>query len=103
MIPWLREQIDRDERLANEEDADFAHTTLLPTIDSEHQANWETDRVRREVEAKRSIIRHCEETSALLDPSDPSDAAWITELRTVVAMLALPFSDRPGYRTEWRP
>lgn len=69
--------------------------------EAEHIALWDPARVLREVEAKRKIL-------------DDFDRCWRTinayaadEIREVyydqiLPALALPYSDRPGFREEWR-
>lgn len=64
-VERLKAQLDEDERLANEEDEDFADTTLLPNYDSKHQARWTTDRVRTEVDALRRLVIAYETFDAL--------------------------------------
>lgn len=100
LADWLLEQIAEDKRDADTEDRDFARTSLLPTYDSGHQERWSTDRVRAECDAKRQIIDIC----ALAVRSDGERATAQTVLaEETLRRLALPYSDRPGYREEWRP
>ena len=56
IVDFLLQRIAEDEAAAKQEDEDYADTTLLPTYDSEHQANWNTARVLAECAAKRAII-----------------------------------------------
>jgi hypothetical protein len=56
--------------------------------DAEHIARWDPARVLTECDAKRRII-------ALGD----KDSDW----SDVLALLALPYADAPGWREEWRP
>jgi len=108
LIVWLRAQLGEDERLAAKEDDDYAHTTLLPTIDSDHQANWDTDRVRCEVEAKRRILDEVVPEINALD--DRIESEWGTsgdalhdETWLLLKIMALPYADREGLREEWKP
>lgn len=74
---------------------------------AEHIALHDPARVLREVESKRRLLD--ESTGADWLPSNPGDDqpeyayGYARALNDVVKMLALPYSDRPGYREEWRP
>ncbi len=59
-----------------------------------HIARWDPSRVLREVEAKRRLIDYADQAH--------EDNPWVG-WRQVIVLLALPYSDRPGYRDEWRP
>lgn len=56
-----------------------------------HMARWDPARVLAECEAKRAIIAW----NTMMYPMLPTT--------TILAALALPYADRPGYRDEWRP
>lgn len=82
--------------------------------ESEHIARHDPARVLREVEAKRRMIamherdsfgaqewcRKCAIGDSCDDCLDYSTQVWPC---ATLKLLALPFSDRPGYREEWRP
>lgn len=91
--------------------------------DRAHIAEWDPARVLREIDAKRKIIRLHEITIEKTDAA-PFDSytgerlpdeysvtcslcGWATEDPTsaclTLRLLTLPYSDRPGYREEWRP
>ena len=61
--------------------------------DARHIASWDPSRVLAEVEAKRRVITIWETQME----SYGADAA-----EEAVRALAQPFSDRPGFRDEWR-
>lgn len=132
LITWLRAQLDDDARVANEswtaqpEKLDMRRVTVDYSIEfvvactlawrGEHIARHDPARVLREVEAKRKIIEeHGSREVASLDRDNWGQPFVVcrrcTEgaVRQVVApcptlkLLALPFSDRPGYREAWRP
>lgn len=63
--------------------------------EGEHMARWDPARVLAEVEAKRAILD--EFRRELADDLTNESALW------VLAVLALPYRDRPGYRPEWAP
>jgi len=77
--------------------------------DAEHIALHDPARVLREVEAKRKVIELYEYAVAawLLDRDKPNPpTVHLGEkamAEAVLQALALPYSDRPGYREEWRP
>jgi hypothetical protein len=74
-----------------------------------HIARWDPSRVLREVEAKRKIIKlhplttYTDEepgySQVLNDHVCPGDQTPCETLR----LLALPYSDRPGFQENWRP
>ena len=70
-----------------------------------HVAEFDPARVLREVEAKRRILDDYERAfeDRKLHPGDLALAGARLALHGVVKLLALPYSDRPGYREEWRP
>lgn len=127
---FLEARIAEDEAAAREEDEDYAATTLLPTYDSEHQANWNTTRVLAECAAKRAILKQHEDWPVLsqTEPTFTHDAigdplsmtmrasqeiAWLTEREYVrrfgveaptapmIRTLAAVYRDHPGYKKEW--
>lgn len=94
----------------------------VSATDGEHIVNFDPDRARREVEAKRRLVE-------LHSPANPDavpreglpgwpDRPWLYcktcgsgepyEYPTdwpcaTLKLLALPFASQPGYRDEWRP
>lgn len=77
---------------------------------AEHIARWDPARVLREVEAKRRLldellpkIRSLEED--LYDERGTGFDGGLgnEESALLPRLLALPYSDRPGFREEWRP
>jgi hypothetical protein len=76
-----------------------------PRVLLEHIATWDPARVLAECDVKRRIIAQhepedcwCGEDATELIPR-PATGRACSHLR----LLALPYSDRPGYREEWRP
>lgn len=102
LVEWLRAQLDDDESRS-----DLVGQIML--------LRWATkpyaDRLMREVEAKRLLLDlhrpvadsswpepgHCLECCSL------ESQDYRTYPCPTVRLLALPYSDRPGYREEWRP
>jgi hypothetical protein len=71
---------------------------------AEHIAEHDPSRVLREVEAKRRLIAEYERALAACraHPDDLASAGWLLALVRVLKIVAQPFSDRPGFREEWR-
>jgi len=96
--PWYVDDIDQELRTADVYAADgrvtSAYTEPCCSVeDATHIARHDPARVLAEVDAKRRILeRHssCDDTSF----GEPCE-----DLR----LLALPYSDHPDYRQEWRP
>jgi hypothetical protein len=72
---------------------------------ADHIARHDPARVLREVEAKRRLLGQCVTTGPDLSfigsdfhPGDDTELAAFT-----LALLALPYSDHPDWREEWRP
>lgn len=79
---------------------------------SEFIAAHDPARVLRDIEAKRKQLGWCVEVVGDRDLSrygepgllkDDPDALAVTLAVEMLRLLALPYSDRPGYRPEWRP
>jgi hypothetical protein len=117
LIDWLRAQFDVDERVARaaqdlERDvfdgtgvivmhaATGTRSVTLSSAVAIHIADHDPARVLREVRAYRLII---DEHVPGADVCDAHDASLRTiPCPTLLAVAAI-FSDRPGYREEWRP
>jgi hypothetical protein len=104
LLVWLREQLDEDERAAREahiphpwysaDDLSKSHHdggAGLNDFEADHIARWDPARVLREVEARRRMV----EFALRLD--------YGTDEGDLQRLLALPYSDHPGYRQEWAP
>jgi len=119
LITWLRQQLDEEERDARSVEgngewdcpstgvlqlggvADLDGLVLAPRGVVYHIINYDPARVLREVEAKRRILDE-------IDRRVPGGGVrWldVATLRDVMIAraLALPYSDRPGFRQEWAP
>lgn len=104
LITWLRAQLDEDES------GDQPHTfdcelSITAGYSGPCTCGW-SDRLDREVDAKRRILDDAESAyrETEIDDHDPGSGtlAATYQLRIVPA-LALPYADRPGYREAWRP
>ena len=72
---------------------------------AEHILRWQPARVLREVEAKRRIVDEYNEVRRMDRPEPEPEYAVgrAVGLGEAVRLLALPYSDHPDYREEWRP
>jgi len=95
IVEFLLARIDEDEADADAEDEDYGDTSLLPTLDSDHQARWETDRVRAECAAKRAIVEH-------FDDPDYDNYPLHEARRVTLGNLAAVYADHPAYDPAWR-
>lgn len=122
LITWLRAQIDDDERIARATNSQPGqryswevrersprdlpeiylkgeHFRVVDELDDEsaaHIARHDPARVLREVEAKRRLLHDFGGFFGLDDfPRGLVEYAF--------KLVALPYSDRPGYREEWKP
>jgi hypothetical protein len=68
---------------------------------AEHIALHDPARVLREVEAKRRIVVSF--AAGMADTPLQRGTERYAIVRMVLRLLALPYSDRLGYREEWRP
>ncbi|MEV5368975.1 DUF6221 family protein [Streptomyces albogriseolus] len=126
LVRWLGAQLDEDERTAREAGgaaweelpvSGWVHTSPLPDTewqppgydhhvasaplpsDRAHIVRHGPARVLSEVAAKRQIIERCTRVQGLL--LDDFTAEHLAD--DVLALLALAYAGRPGYREEWRP
>jgi hypothetical protein len=132
-VAWLRQQLDEDERVAKnaarrsnlrpghkgqsarwrsyEEGGSDGYAVESESGDTgfivgkrgtaEHIARHDPARVLREVEAKRRIV----DSFAAGMEAEPlrRGTEGYAIVRMVLRLLTLPYSDRPGYRDEWKP
>ena len=100
LITWLRAQLDDDERILEHARDDrvsrMARAGRTIVADAGMLEEFTRDRLLREVEAKRRIL------GLVTDAGQQWGDGYTEAYRDVVKLLALPFSDRPGYREEWR-
>jgi hypothetical protein len=133
LVQWLRAQLDEDERIARaasdgpwaayrgpektwQSKGDLIHPVRTwdhklgdPVImaaywaDSRHIAEWDPQRVLREIDAKRQMLTAYAQVAAN-DVNEVEYAhGYANALGEAVRLLALPYADRPGYREEWAP
>jgi hypothetical protein len=120
LIDWLRAQFDVDERVARaaqdlERDvfdgtgvivmhaATGTRSVTLSSAVAIHIADHDPARVLREVAAGRELLRIYEEARDYYRRNVQAPAGELTGLLTAIKLLAAgSFSDRPGYREEWR-
>ncbi|MCI3240266.1 DUF6221 family protein [Streptomyces spinosisporus] len=123
LVQWLRAQLDEDERIARAAGGTWWAPPDLPgevydsggvNIDAKlksfaaHIAEHDPARVLREIDAKRRML---ELHHSIELPTEALDACAECEVTgaypeypcRTLRLLALPYSDRPGYREEWRP
>ncbi|MFE2073692.1 DUF6221 family protein [Streptomyces misionensis] len=125
LVEFLRARLDEDEQVARaaagrnwldgdgwlmNEDMHIAEVGDRPTL--VHIAAHDPARVLREIDAKRRIIAEHEMVPAGQGGKLGCDIcvatpSWGPEVVsgpcTTLRLLALPYADRPGYRSEWRP
>ncbi len=70
-----------------------------------HIARFDPKRELDEVKAKRRILKEClkeVERETATGRRHPASTAWALAV-TTLRLLALPYSERPGYRDDWKP
>ncbi|NED73352.1 hypothetical protein G3I51_13565 [Streptomyces sp. SID9944] len=73
-------------------------------LDADHIAEWDPARVLREIDAKRQLLSQYEALAAGVLVLTSGTQEILSEYRRVILpSLAAAYSDRPGYREEWRP
>lgn len=121
LIEWFGAQLDEDERTARATAWDGSGNKLdweliaSATIDvggdefyvgdrtvANHMMAWEPARVLREIEAKRRILAEHWLNGWVCDTCDNGEVEQVFPCATL-RLLALPYSDRPGYLEKWRP
>jgi hypothetical protein len=131
LMQWLGAQFDEDERIARAATQGhwvwsrefvtppgYHHRTVGPLEpgDAAFIAAHDPGRVLREIDAKRQLVARggpfctsdCDEPGN--EPKNP-DTNWTTPLEhhfdcaayEAAAVIALPYTERPGYREAWRP
>lgn len=70
---------------------------VMPSELGEHIARWDPSRVLAEVEAKRGILDWYPRMASI-----SGSGGVLAGLDLAVQHLAQPFSDRPGFKDEWR-
>ena len=88
--------------------ADNGDDPLTPS-EAEHIARHDPKRVLAEVDAKRRILGWMVDDAGFDLPATKTQAMsseeWyrVTVARVTIKLLALPYADRDGYRSEWAP
>jgi hypothetical protein len=120
LIEFLRARLDAEEaearRLDDEEDLGYESWEIVLTGETNYPflefLRITKKRVLAEVDAKRRIVKWCEEVIGDRDLSqydqfgslkDDKDALAVTLAVETLRLLALPYADHPDYREEWRP
>lgn len=114
LAAWLLEQIAEDEREAHADldlgqplaehqpgecsTCDVLRRKVMNELD--HAVALDPARVLAECDAKRRIVAEC---SYQIDNDFGAMATTKLLARFTLKALALPYTDRPGYREEWRP
>lgn len=111
LVQWLRAQLDEDERTARAcpgdgewEARDIAvyGADLSPEVRA-HMAAHDPARVLREIDAKRQLLDRYEELRAASKEEGLIGDVTEEYQDFLLRMLAVPYSDRPGFREEWAP
>jgi hypothetical protein len=97
---WLLEQIKVDEQVAAAEADEYADARR--PSESRHQAAWPPSRVLTECWTKRRVIDLAIDAMIAARGSSRYLAAE-DFMQTTLQLLSEPYTDRPGYREEWRP
>lgn len=112
IVEFLLARVADDEADANTEDADYAHTMLLPTYDSDHQVRWDTGRVRDECKAKRLLIDYIQGVEMQIDgewgihgdyrDEQGNAIRFGPDLMPGLHVLASVYSDHPDFDPAWK-
>lgn len=123
LVEWLTKVLDEDEDLAR--DAHYDGQAWLPEeesvlsfpvddvvyiadrkADARHIAHHSPAAVLADIAAKRAIIAECvardTDVDLMLGPDCLRQREW-SGLRLAVQLMATAYTDRPGYRDEWKP
>lgn len=112
LVQWLRAQLDEEQAAA--EDAQRKTTTTRRRIGGQwvedkveppewRRSVWDPARVLREIEAKRHALDHYEECARAAKGGVSAYRLAAGAVLMQIAIMALPYADRPGFREEWRP
>lgn len=126
LVQWLRAQLDEDERIARAAGgasweelpvSGWVHTSALPDtewqppgydhhvasaplpVDQAHAVEHDPARVLREIDAARVLLTQYD----ALKSGMPDDMTGVFALETAIRAKASVYTDRSGYREEWRP
>lgn len=108
LTTWLGVQLDDDERIAKRVEPNQAPNQLRAMVTRDGSLPFlvvDSARVLRQVERDRRIL---DEYAQALDrrkrhPDDLASAGALLTMVRIVKLLARPYADRPGYRSEWAP
>jgi hypothetical protein len=111
LVQWLRVQLDTDAKAAEPYAEKAVHARDCDMLPDGDRVTYPCDcgvpaRVLREIEAKRALVDEYTQAEESLDRwtcPDMSDVGRAEGLGAAIALLAVPYADRSGYREEWRP
>jgi hypothetical protein len=125
LVDFLRARLDEDEALAMEAPPGPWHigNAVDPTqpcnvhtfpgarlvaddlnwLVAEHIARYNPARVLREIEAKREALAHYERIRQHARQGEEVYVLAEGAVAKQIAIMATAYSDRPGYREDWRP
>jgi len=111
LVRWLGEQLDTDAKTAEPYAEKAVHARDCVMLPDGFHVTYPCDcgvpeRILADIEAKRALINKYTESEESLDRwtcPDMSDVGRAEGLGTAIALLAVSYADRPGYREDWRP
>ncbi len=103
LATWLRAQLDDDERKVAAMEREERRVQTAPIFQS-HPPNWlagvdifvSSARWRAEIDAKRRMLDYL----VALDGKALDGDWWNLDTEEPIKLLALPYTDRPGWREE---
>lgn len=103
LVEFLREGLAEDEVWARSVLGDAARLGFGPGPLPWRSRVDTATRVLREVEAKRRIINSANEWPYGSGDPENVEVGWADHADLTLRLLALPRSDHPNYRAEWKP
>ena len=101
LVTWLRAQLDEDERVARGVEGERWYFDFIEDGKREYEDRFGPARALAEVAAKRAIVDDYVMWDGWAEfPNETGGMA--SGLETAVEYLAAVYSDRAGYREEWR-
>ena len=111
LVQWLRAQLDEDAARAQRA-IDGPRNQFVSADEDVEDLLFDEDgafvlpaRVLREIDAKRRLLDRYDRAmeNSRAHPKDLASSGALLALHGAVKLLALPYTDRPGYREDWRP